>query len=163
MKPSLAKSTPLWIAAGIVLAVGLVMTVRNAVSFEKRSNWIETKAEDSLTIERLASTASADAALKALAAMPADTLERLEAIFADLELEADFEIEYGRTEPLRNGWKIQNASIVFERVAAENLIESITELQSRRPPWRVAGCSLKALPGADGILRATLVLEGIER
>lgn len=161
-KPSRQKT--LWILAGLSLLSGCILTLRSVAVYHRQSDWIRSKYADLAELEQIGgSFEELNAAVRTLEDMEKDKLDRLENVMERFGMNTESQVRYGAVEELRGGWQMQEATVVWEKIEAGRLLETIVGLEELRPPWRVTGTSLQALPDGPGILRARLSLEGVER
>jgi len=152
----------LWIAAGLALLCGAVLTLRSAGIYRRQSGWIEAKHGQLRQMRAMSDEfAEIDSALLALEQMEEHELARLEQLLPASGIDSPADLRYGAEQELVKGWKTETATLVFERVEARRLLIGLARLEATRPPWRLLDASLQALPEGPGLLRGKLTLEGV--
>lgn len=148
-------------AAALALAAGIVWTVfsvRQAASLTPRLNRRLAALEELRTMrETQGRYEAALTAFEALSNAAPVALPELAAAAAG----AAPTIRAVETRPLERGWTIARSEVAFNDINLDRLPAFLRDAESRRPPWRLAECSITASTRADNFVRVVLVMEAI--
>ncbi|MBI2437400.1 MAG: hypothetical protein HYV36_01100 [Lentisphaerae bacterium] len=73
------------------------------------------------------------------------------------------EIRERETRSLVSGWTLRQAEVVFNEVDLSKVSGFLQAAENQRPPWRLVECALSSSRQADGLGRAVLILEALEK
>lgn len=154
---------PLVIAAIVLMAVGLVLTVRGLVRVPAQVRKIQAKAERLQRLHALAAEQEApDALLDALEQDGTTTAAALEPILRAVLPGETLAIEEGDPKPLRDDWSVRTAQLTLADVSLAQAADAVARMENSRPPWRVTEYTV--IPGpVSGRGRVTLTAETLSK
>jgi len=163
MKRLTGKQT-LWIAAFLILAIGLASTagaLRNLRGSRSRFAQTLRELQALQDIENgLSLYLGARAAFDALPQpKPSDPREILVRVLPGVRVD---EAKEERLEAAP-GWTLRRKEVVFGTASFPKVMEFVEAAESQRPPWRMIRCSLRATSPDGGIGQAAIVLEALEK
>lgn len=164
MKNRLDPLQLIWISFAICTLVAVAMTVQTIGLHRRQRGWLDARIEDLNTLARIErDMAGQRAALHTLERMESTELSPISQVITESRIDSEYEFDMGGTEEVSSDWHLRQGTVVFDRIPAGELFELVSELQARRPPWRVVGINVQALPNEYGELRASLHIEGLEK
>jgi hypothetical protein len=150
--------------AALVFAAGAVVAVDAIVYTGDVRDRLARKNRDILSLvaidAELRPYASAFALIASTESGAADPVEVILRSSPDLAGKPEQHDEFTR---IAQGWRLRRVEATWANVRFESLADVMREAESRRPPWRVASCTLRAAAGEKARGQAVLVLERIER
>lgn len=156
--------TVLWGTAAVALAAGVGLTAG-------------TLRERGAIAARLARKLADLSALQTLQAQ-GERHERMVAAFEGLEnphpeslpelVKSAFpgetaEVRGQEPKPVIPGWTARRAEVNFSNVRYDRLAEFIAMLESKRPPWRVMECAIRASRQGGDVGQVRLALESLDK
>jgi hypothetical protein len=154
---------PVFIAAGLLIVLGLILTVRGLSQVPGQLRRVRAKADTLARLHEAArEQAVPDALLGALAGEGALQPPPLDTLLRETLGGAAYELEQGDPQPLRDGWSVQTARVTLEDIPLAQEAGAVAQLEGGRPPWRVTEYTI--IPGpVAGRGRVTLDLEALSR
>lgn len=73
------------------------------------------------------------------------------------------EIRERETRPLAESWMLKQMEVVFSEINLSQLPDLLLAAEGQQPPWRLVECTLTSSRQADGLARAVLILEAVEK
>ncbi|MBI2440952.1 MAG: hypothetical protein HYV35_06220 [Lentisphaerae bacterium] len=73
------------------------------------------------------------------------------------------EIREREARNLVAGWTLRQAEVVFNEVDLSKVSGFLQAAENQRPPWKLVECTLLSSRKADGLGRAVLILEALEK
>ncbi len=160
------NNTPLilvWIAAGLSLLAGLLLTIHSLSGLSRTREILVKKANDIRELDGMRSQANRYHALLTAAvqypasSVPLETLARKTIPAQSMRLLAtDF-------SPSVPGWTVKKVSAEFTDIAGIDLGKLLDAGAAANPPWTLLECTLLAASTRGHIAKATLVFSTVER
>ncbi len=162
---------PLPIAAGVVLATGLLLTLQSALVAPEQFRILRKRTDDLRQLRELqGATAKDRSAIAQFDQLPT----RSPAPLADLAKSAlsntAAHLRLRESRPALAGWTVQSVEVSFDSARLADVShflalaeEQPAEARNRRPPWRLKEITVSASEQTPGVGRATLVLEALEK
>ncbi|MDP6526361.1 MAG: hypothetical protein QGI24_08315 [Kiritimatiellia bacterium] len=153
-----------WVFAGIVLVFGIVLSVRTV----QMARGVNTRLENKLAgLEKLRGMRNRlvpyELALGKFNAMAGDGSFSPGEPFSRLPTGlVPQDIRETRKE-LAEGWTVVRKTCSFTKADIRTVMMFINGVESRRPPWRLARCDIRALTPGGGIGYVEIHLEALQR
>ena len=155
-----------WILAlaGAVLLIGLVWTVHTVRDFPDQRRRLEASRSDLHTLRLIERQQRSQTA----AVTVFDQLDRtrphdLNQLARDWAPGARTEARRRETVPAWGEWQATRWEISFDQVPADQLGDFLRQAEATLPPWRWIEGSLRAADQTQSGVRATLILEALEK
>lgn len=160
----------LWGAAAILLALGVVLSVRSLHAIRAAAATISERQDALAAVADLqAGQAGYEAALARFENSPARP-PGMAALVRDALPDVTPDDMRDLSQPLLPGWVLSRYELSFRRVTLERLAEllktatqPVGEGAAARPSWRMSKCVIRAAAGEPGAGQVVLVLETIDR
>lgn len=154
----------LWICALVALGAGCLLAVISAQRTADNGRLIKAQGDYMQQLARIRSrSARDDAAVRMFESLtnahPLPIEQLLEKVLPGRNYES-------REPPPRKtleGWTARQLEVTFGEIELTNLAAFVSHAESLRPPWRVTACTVQVAPRTQGMARAVLTLEALDK
>lgn len=155
---------PLWIAAAVTVIAGILLTAASAMRIRSSARTIREYAGYTAQLQEVSKSAwRGGSAIRVFEAMenphPAPMADILKEVMPGQKYDA---VEQP-SQPTIPGWTVRRIQVSFVDVQLVKLGEFLSVAESRRPPWRMVSCRIRATSAAGGTGQATLILESMDK
>lgn len=163
MKKDNSRLIGLWIAAGLVLLAGMILSIRSVGSLPRTREILNKRRSDAITLSGLQQeTRRHQAILQRYAQYPNSSLP-FETLSKNACPSLSFSIRSTATLPTVSGWTARKTSLGFSNVSAFDLGRLLEAGAAATPPWSLLECTLFASPTPGQLARAELVMGTVEQ
>ena len=154
----------LWIAAAVAAVAGILLTFAAAMRIRTCARGIKDYAGYAAQLQEVGKSADrCESAIRVFEAMdnphPVPMAELLKEVLPGQKYDT---IEQP-TQPTIRGWTVRRIQLSFSDVQLGRLGEFLSTAESRRPPWRMISCRIRATNASGGTGQATLILESLDK
>ena len=155
---------PLWSAAILVLAVGVILAVDAARTILDCSKRIRDYDDHLARVRELERVASRDeAAVRAFEALEAPHPRALADLLKEIFPGEKYETAEQPAQSAPAGWLVRHMDVTLVNVPLAGLGTFLAKAESQRPPWRLTSCRIRATSPAGGMAQLTLNLEALDK
>ena len=155
---------PLWTAAILVLATGVVLAIdagRTILDCTKRVKDYDDHLAQVRELERVASRD--EAAVRAFEALETPHPPALADLLKDVFPGEKYETAEQPAQSAPGGWMVRHMDVTLVNVPLAGLGSFLAKAESQRPPWRLTSCRIRATSPAGGMAQLTLNLEALDK
>lgn len=157
------KLVMLWSIAGILLAVGFLLTFRSLSGIPRTVDLWNRKQADTGSLQALQTVSARHKSILASYARLPATSARLESIVQAAIPSSGMSIRNTEIQPAIAGWIPKKVSVGFTDLAGDDLGKLLDGGASAQPPWTLLECTLFASPTPGRLAKAELVMGTVER
>lgn len=158
-----ARVRLLWTAAGVTLALGLLLTLRSLAGLSRDTERYEKRRSDLSAMQALGTNVASREAVLQTWSQTAGPVRPLADLLKTEGAPSAATLHDLEPVPGPAGWQVRRTAAVLTNVGYDRLAETVRAAGASRPPWTLAECLIQASERPGIAARMELVFETAER